>query len=162
MLTSTFIVMPCISSLKSSQTLPLQILTLAFAVCKAKSPSLLFNSGHTIFRFSLMTLKTIQSSREKSESTTMPWHLPLWEWTLTWLFKVQGLYLFIFMALSIISWVLSCHQMTSSPLMLDLNSSLLDLPVACIFAIISHLAPHQSPHVSACLLLQPNHLFSIT
>ena len=56
----------------------------------------------------------------------MPWPLPLWEWTLIdWLFKVQGLHPFIFMAPSIISWVLSCHQMSYSPLMLSSTSMIL-------------------------------------
>ena len=101
---------------KNLPTLAFVSLALACAVFRVRSTFLLFSSGHVFFRISLMTLRIAGSSRRRFTSITTLWHLH--PWVLIWTIKPSkdlDPHHFAFMAHSTISWVLSYHQMVSSP-----------------------------------------------
>ena len=103
---------------KNLPTLVFVSLTLACAVFRVRSTFLLFSSGHVFFRISLMILRIAGSSRRRFANITTLWHLH--PWVLIWTIKPSkdlDPHHFTFMAHSTISWVLSYHQMVSSPLL---------------------------------------------
>ena len=61
--------MPYILSLKSFPTLEFTILTLAYAVFKARLIFLTFNNGHRIFKISLIIHRIVLSSKRRFAST---------------------------------------------------------------------------------------------
>ena len=101
---------------KSLPSLAFIILALVYAVFRARSTFLSFRSGHVSFRISLMTLRITGSSRRRFANITILWHLH--PWVLIWTIKPSkdlDPHHSTFMAHSIISWVVSYHQMVSSP-----------------------------------------------
>ena len=100
-----------ISFLKSFPTLEFAILTLAYAVFRARLTFLIFNNGHTIFKISLMTPKIVLSSKSRFANIIMLLHSLLLVLTsIIILFKDLVQHLFMLMMHFIILWVLSFQQ----------------------------------------------------